>query len=314
MLLDEWSVVDAPFDAPSISLCEKRPDVIVLTADLQPYVDIYRLPVERPKQFLDVGMAEQNLMSVGAGLSKAGFIPVATTFACYASRRAFDQMVICMGTGPNTCVVIGFTPGITSPARIHHQSTEDLAMVRAVCNATVIDPADATEFTAAVHAAVDLPGLVYMRGLRGKVRRIFDPERYRFEIGRTYLLREGHGVGIISSGAATEWALEASRLLAEAGVSHGLLHVPTIKPANQDEIWRFCQGRRRLFSIENHNIVGGLGGLVAEVLGDHGGGSQLTRLGVPDQWAPGGTLDYIRAQLGLDAPALANRIREASST
>ena len=117
MLLDKWSVVDAPFDAASMSLCEKRPDVIVMTADLQPYVDIYRLPVERPKQFLDVGMAEQNLMSVGAGLSKAGFIPVATTFACYASRRAFDQMVICMGTGPNTCVVIGFTPGITSPAR-----------------------------------------------------------------------------------------------------------------------------------------------------------------------------------------------------
>lgn len=310
MLLDKWSTVDAPFDATSMAVCEKNENVIVMTADLQPYVDLFQLPEKRPKQYLDVGMAEQNLLSVGAGISKVGFIPIATTFACYASRRAFDQMVICMGTGPNTCVVIGFTPGITSPARIHHQSTEDLAMVRAVCHATVIDPVDATEFSAAVHAAIERPGLTYMRGLRGKVRQIFDPAKYHFEVGRTHLLRDGKGVGLISTGSATEWVLEASKLLTEAGIDHGILHVPTIKPANEDEIWQFCDGRKRLFSVENHNIVGGLGGLVAEVLADHGGGCRLTRLGVPDRWAPGGTLEYIRKQLGLDAVSLANRFKE----
>ena len=312
MLLKEWTSVEAPFDATSMAVCEKHPDVLVMTADLQPYVDLFRLPKERPKQFLDVGMAEQNLLSVGAGISKAGYVPIATTFACYASRRAFDQMVICMGTGPRTCVVIGFTPGITSPARIHHQSTEDLAMTRAICNSTVVDPADATEFSAAVHAAVERPGLVYMRGLRGNVRQLFDPARYKFAFGKTHVLREGKGVGLIATGAATEWVLEASRLLEQAGIDHGILHVPTIKPANQDEIWNFCAGRKKVFSVENHNIVGGLGGLVAEVLADHGGGPSLTRLGVPDRWAPGGSLGFIRKDIGVDAETLAQRFKAAA--
>ncbi len=308
---DQPGVV-APFDDVTIELCRSNPDVMIMTADLQPYVDIFRVPKERPKQFLDVGMAEQNLLSIGAGISKAGFIPIATTFACYASRRAFDQMVICMGTGPRTCVVIGFTPGITSPARIHHQSTEDLAMTRAVPHATVIDPVDATEFTQAVRASVRQPGLVYMRGLRGTVSRLLDPEKYVFEVGKTYCLRDGGGPGIIATGAGTEWAIEVSRLLEGAGIDHALLHVPTLKPARQEEIWRFCAGRSRVFTIENHNIVGGLGGLVAEVMADHGGGPRLTRLGVPDHWAPGGSLGYIRQSLGLDAESLARRIKEAA--
>lgn len=308
---DQPGVV-APFDDVTIELCKSNPDVMIMTADLQPYVDIFRVPKERPKQFLDVGMAEQNLLSIGAGISKAGFIPIATTFACYASRRAFDQMVICMGTGPRTCVVIGFTPGITSPARIHHQSTEDLAMTRAVPHATVIDPVDATEFTQAVRASVTQPGLVYMRGLRGTVARLLDPDRYVFEIGKTYRLRDGGGPGIVATGAGTEWAVEASRLLERAGIDHALLHVPTLKPARHEEIWRFCEGRSRVFTIENHNIVGGLGGLVAEIMADHGGGPRLTRLGVPDRWAPGGSLDYIRKSLGLDAESLAWQIKEAA--
>ncbi len=308
---DQPGVV-APFDDVTIELCRSNPDVMILTADLQPYVDIFRVPKERPKQFLDVGMAEQNLLSIGAGISKAGFIPIATTFACYASRRAFDQMVICMGTGPRTCVVIGFTPGITRPARIHHHSTEDLAMTRAVPHATVIDPVDATEFTQAVRTSVTQPGLVYMRGLRGTVTRLLDPDRYVFEIGKTYRLRDGGWPGIIATGAGTEWAIETSRLLERAGIDHALLHVPTLKPARHEEIWRFCEGRSRVFTIENHNIVGGLGGLVAEIMADHGGGPRLTRLGVPDHWAPGGSLDYIRKSLGLDAESLARQIKEAA--
>lgn len=313
MLLSQGaSTMTAPFDSVSMEICERRPDAIFMTADLQPYVDLHRVPVEKPKQFLDVGMAEQNLFSVGAGLSKAGFVPVATTFACYASRRAFDQMVICMGTGPRTCVAIGFTPGIVNPARIHHQATEDLAMTRAVPNATVIDPADAVEFQQAVSAAVDRPGLVYMRGHRGEVPHLFDAAKYRFEIGKTYLLKQGGGPGIVATGSATQWALEASELLAQAGVEHGLLHVPTLKPARTEEIWEFCRGRNSVFTLENHQITGGLGSLVAEVLAEHAEGPQLTRLGVPNRWAPGGTLAYIRAQLSLDAESLAKRFRDAA--
>lgn len=312
MLAPTGSTMTAPFDTVSMEICESNPNAIFMTADLRPYVDLHRVPVERPKQFLDVGMAEQNLLSVGAGLSKAGYIPIATTFACYASRRAFDQMVICMGTGPRTCVVVGFTPGIVNPARIHHQATEDLAMTRAVPNATVIDPADAVEFMQAVRASVDQGGLVYLRGHRGVVPQLFDPSRYRFEVGKTYLLKEGKGPGIISTGSATQWALEASALLTKAGVEHGVLHVPTLKPVRSQEILAFCAGRKEVFSLENHQIVGALGSLVAEILTGHGNGPRLTRLGIPNQWAPGGTLNYIRSQLSLDADSLARRIQAAA--
>lgn len=311
VLAPTMSTMTAPFDTVSMEICDNNPEVIFMTADLRPYVDLHRVPVERPKQFLDVGMAEQNLLSVGAGLSKAGYIPVATTFACYATRRAFDQMVICMGTGPRTCVVIGFTPGIVNPARIHHQATEDLAMTRAVPNATVIDPADSVEFMQAVKVSVKQPGLVYMRGHRGVVPQLFDPARYRFEVGKTYVLKAGKGPGIIATGSATQWALEASELLTKAGIEHGVLHVPTLKPARLNEVWDFCNGRKEVFSLENHQIVGALGSLVAEVLAEQGGGPRLTRLGIPNQWAPGGTLNYIRGQLSLDAESLARRIQAA---
>jgi transketolase len=312
MFAPTGSTMTAPFDTVSMEICENNPNVIFMTADLRPYVDLHRVPLERPKQFLDVGMAEQNLLSVGAGLSKAGYIPIATTFACYASRRAFDQMVICMGTGPRTCVVVGFTPGIVNPARIHHQATEDLAMTRAVPNATVIDPADAVEFMQAVRASVDQSGLVYVRGHRGVVPQLFDPSHHHFEVGKTYVLKEGKGPGLIATGSATQWALEASVLLTEAGVEHGVLHVPTLKPVRSQEILEFCAGRKEVFSLENHQIVGALGSLIAEILTEHGNGPRLTRLGIPNQWAPGGTLNYIRAQLSLDAESLARRIHAAA--
>jgi len=185
-------------------------------------------------------------------------------------------------------------------------------MTRTVPNSTVIDPVDAVEFTQAVSEAIKQPGLVYMRGHRGVVPQIFDPAAYKFEVGKTYMLKEGKGVGIVSTGSATQWALETSELLTKAGVDHAVLHAPTLKPVREQEIRDFCKGRPHIFTLENHQITGGLGSLVAEILAAEKNSPQLTRLGVPDRWAPGGTLAYIRGQLGLDSETLANKIRAAA--
>lgn len=309
MLLHAEPKIDrAPFDEISFDLCSRRKDVIMMSADLSKYTQLIRVKKELPDQHLDVGMAEQNLISVAAGVSKAGFVPVATTFACYATRRAYDQMMICMGTGPLTCIVIGFTPGIANPARIHHQAAEDLGMIRAIPNTTVIDPMDVTDFKQALDAAVDIPGLVYMRGHRGDTPVLLNDQKFKFEIGKTYPLKEGSGIGIIATGHATQWALEASKILEQQGVSHSLLHVPTIKPVHEQELSDFCFAHDQIVTIENHNIVTGLGSLVTEIISNTGGGPRVTRLGIPDEWAPGGTLPYIRSQLGLDASGLAQRI------
>lgn len=314
MLLNGLAIIEpAPFDDISYELCKRRKDVVIMSADLSKYCQIIKVKQQLPDQHLDVGMAEQNLISVAAGVAKAGYVPIATTFACYATRRAYDQMMICMGTGPLTSIVIGFTPGIANPARIHHQAAEDLGMIRAIPDTTVIDPMDATEFQQALEVAVDTPGLVYLRGHRGNTPRLLDDKSYQFALGKTYQLVQGQTIGIIATGHATQWALEASEILTQKGVSHSLLHVPTIKPVNEHEIADFCFAHKTVVSVENHQIVTGLGSLVSEIVCDRGGGPKITRIGVPNQWAPGGTLPYIREQLGLDAATLANRIEEAAS-
>ena len=314
MLLDGPAKIEpAPFDDISFDLCKRRKDVVIMSADLSKYCQIIKVKQQLPDQHLDVGMAEQNLISVAAGVAKAGYVPIATTFACYATRRAYDQMMICMGTGPLTSIVVGFTPGIANPARIHHQAAEDLGMIRAIPDTTVIDPVDATEFQQALDVAVDTPGLVYVRGHRGNTPRLLDDKQYKFELGKTYQLVKGQNIGIIATGHATQWALEASAILTEKNVSHSLLHVPTIKPVNEQEIADFCFAHNNVVTVENHQIVTGLGSLVSEIICDIGGGPKITRIGVPNQWAPGGTLPYIREQLGLDAATLANRIEEAAS-
>ena len=308
ILTGETEIDPAPFDSISYDLCSRRREVVVVSADLSKYCQVVRVKRELPNQHLEVGMAEQNLLSVAAGVSKTGLIPVATCFACYVTRRAYDQMMICMGTGPSSNVVIGFTPGIANPARIHHQAAEDLGMTRAIPNATVVDPMDVTDFRQALEAAVDMPGLTYMRGLRGNTPKILDPDRFRFEIGKTYRLVDGKGIGVIGTGLATRWVLEASSILADRGVEHSVLHAPTIKPIDEGEVAEFCFAHDRVVTVENHQVVTGLGSLVAEIVSDIGGGPRVQRIGMPNAWAPGGTLAFIRTQLGLDAKTLAGRI------
>ncbi len=308
LLPEDYEIDPAPFDAISFDLCSRRREVVMMSADLSKYCQIVRVKNELPNQHLEVGMAEQNLLSVAAGVSKAGYIPVATCFACYITRRAYDQMMICMGTGSRTNVVVGFTPGLANPARIHHQAAEDLGMVRAIPNATVVDPMDVTDFRQALDVAVDLPGLVYLRGHRGDTPRILDPGKFTFELGKSYKLVDGKGIGIIATGLGTRWALEASRVLADREIGHSLLHCPTIKPVNEREVAAFCFAHDRIVTVENHQIVTGLGSLVAEIVSEVGGGPRVQRFGIPNRWAPGGTLPYIRGELGLDAQTLADRI------
>lgn len=185
-------------------------------------------------------------------------------------------------------------------------------MVRAIPDTTVIDPMDVTEFEQAMEVAVDTPGLVYMRAHRGDTPRLLDPDKYRFELGKTYQLVDGGGIGIIATGHATQWALDASAILTEKGIKHSLLHVPTLKPVNETEVADYCFAHNTVVTVENHQIVTGLGSLVSEIVSDIGGGPKITRIGVPNQWAPGGTLGHIRRELGLDAETLATRIEGAA--
>jgi transketolase len=295
--------VDAPFAAALVELGRRREDVVVLSADLSGYTDVLPFAQEFPDRFFQVGMAEANMMGIAGGLAKTGHLPIAVTYGVFATRRAYDQVAMALATGPSRGIVVAFLPGITTPFKATHQAIDDLALMRALAGMTVVDPADATELAAALDFAVAADGPVYIRGLRGSVAQLFDAEAFSL---RPRVVADGGEAAIVATGLATQWALEAADLLDRQA---SILHVPVLKPLPAETIVDFASRFDRVTTVENHSIVGGLGSAVAEALAEAGAAVALQRLGVPDRWAPAGSLDHIRRELGLDAAGIAEAVR-----
>jgi transketolase len=298
---------EAPFADALLAVAERAPELVVLSADLSKYTDIAPFAERHPDRFFQIGMAEQNMMGIAGGLAKAGLLPVAVTYGVFAARRAFEQMAMAFCTGPSRAIVVAFLPGITTPFRATHQATDDLALTRAIPGMSVVDPADATELEGALGAAVAHDGPVYIRGLRGRVARLFDPAE-GFRLGAARVLREGGDVGVLSTGIGAQWVAEALAEPASAAAEIGWLHVPTVKPVDVEAVATFCSRFASVVTVENHSTIGGLGSAVCEVVAGRGIATSVRRLGVPDCWAPAGSLPYVREQLGLDARSIAQAI------
>lgn len=302
--------VHAPFADALVRLGERRDDVVVLTADLGKWTDVLPFRERFPERFVQVGMAEQNLVGVAGGLAKSGFLPIAVSYGVFLTRRAFDQIAMCLATGPTHAILVGFLPGIVSRFRATHQATEDVALMRTLPGMCVLDPADATELAGALDAAAEHPGPVYLRANRGWVPRVFDESP--FTIGPARLVRDGQGVGVLATGLATVWALEAAEALAQRGVELALLHVPTVKPLDLPAVADFCSRWDEVVCVENHSVVGGLGEAVATVIAERGIGCRLRRLGVRDSWGAYGAPEFVRRALGLDHDSLVVSLVEAA--
>ena len=303
--------VAAPFGAALAALAAARPEIVGLTADLGKYTDMLPFRDAHPARFFNVGMAEQNLVAIAAGMARTGMVAFATTYGVFATRRAYDFIAIaCAHSRLNVKIVAGL-PGITTGYGATHQAIEDLALMRMIPGLVVIDPCDATELTQATQAIADHDGPVYMRLLRGTVPVVLDPAHYCFAIGRAAEIVSGRDVGIISTGLMTERALDAAALLAAAGVGVGVLHVPTIKPFDAAAVADFARRSALLVSAENHVTSGGLASLVAEALFDAGLPRRLLRIGLPDRFQPCGAVPTLQQRLGLTAPGIAAAIRAA---
>jgi transketolase len=295
--------VDAPFATALLELGRRRSDVVVLSADLSKYTDVLAFAQEFPDRFFQIGMAEANMMGVAGGLAKTGHLPVAVTYGVFATRRAYDQVAMALATGPSRGIIVAFLPGITTPFKATHQAIDDLALMRSLAGMTVVDPADATELAAALEFAVAAEGSVYIRGLRGVVEQLFDADGFEF---RAREVATGGEIGLVATGLGTQWALEATELL---GGRASVLHVPVLKPFPAEVLVEFAGRFGRITTIENHSVVGGLGSAVAEALAEAGAATPLRRLGVPDRWAPAGSLDHVRRELGVDAASIAEAVR-----
>ena len=300
----------APFGNTLAEMASSRPEIVGLTADMGRYSDILPFRDAHPDRFFNVGMAEQNLIMIAAGLSKVGKIAYCTTYSVFITRRAYDFVAIaCAHSKANVKIFAGM-PGLVNGYGATHQATEDLNMMRGIADLTIIDPCDATELKQVVRAVADIPGAVYVRNLRGKVP-VELPADYRFEVGKAKVLKEGDGdTGIIATGYMSARALDAARIVAGEGRDVGVLHVGTIKPFDRAGVLEFARRHKRLIVAENHKTTGGLGTLVIEALYDAGICKPLSRIGLADGFFECGSQEYLEAKYQVDLPRFLEVIRE----
>jgi len=300
----------APFGHALVELARNRSDVIGMTADLGKYTDLHIFAKEFPDRFYQMGMAEQLLFGSASGLAAEGFTPFATTYAVFASRRAYDFIHQTIAEEDRNVKIACALPGLTSGYGPSHQATEDLALFRAMPNMTVIDPCDALEIEQIVPAIAAHRGPVYMRLLRGQVPVVLDEYDYKFELGKAKLIRGGRDVLIISSGIMTMRALEAAKTLADDRVQAAVLHVPTIKPLDVETILSEAgQSGRLVVVAENHSEIGGLGEAVAALLMRSGTHPAFRQIALPDEFLAAGALPTLHDRYGLSTGAVTATIK-----
>ena len=299
----------APFGHALVRLAERNRRVVGLTADLGKYTDLHVFAERFPDRYFQVGMAEQDLIGISAGLARTGFVPFATTYGVFATRRAYDFIAIGAALGKANVKIIAGLPGLTTGYGGTHQAIEDLALMRMVPNLTVIDPCDATEISQAVPAIAEHPGPVYMRLLRGEVPVVLDPAGYRFEIGKARRLRDGGDAAIVSTGLMTGRALEASDRLRSEGLRVAVLHVGTIMPLDRESILGILNQTPNIVVAENHRVTGGLASAVADVAVDAGLRLRLGRIGIPDTFCESGSIPYLVKRYRMDPESIAEAVR-----
>ena len=289
----------------------KYDKLVVLDADLANATKTDTFKKVFPDRHFDCGIAEANMMCVAAGLSTAGYIPFASTFAMFASGRAFEQVRNSIGY-PHLNVKIGAThAGITvGEDGASHQCLEDIALMRTIPGMTVINPSDAVEARAAVEAAINYYGPVYMRFGRMAVPVINDTPDYKFELGRGIQMADGGDVTVVATGMMVEVALRARELLANEGISARVINIHTIKPLDEEIILRAAAETGAIVTAEEASVIGGLGGAVSELLSEKRP-TPVVKLGINDVFGKSGPAKELVTLFGLTAENVAAKAKAA---
>lgn len=287
----------------------ENPNVVVLDADLSKSTKTADFAKKYPERFFNMGIAEANLLGTAAGLAAAGKIPFASTFAIFAVGRAFEQIRNSIAYPKLNVKIAATHSGITvGEDGGSHQAIEDVAIMRAVPNMVVLVPADGEETRQVVLAAAQYKGPVYIRMGRLDVPLLFDDE-YQFEIGKANVLKEGTDVAIMANGVMVSMALEAAAELADQGVSASVVNVASVKPLDEETIVRIAKITKAVVTAEEHNIIGGLGSAVAEVLGEKQP-TPMVRVGLKDTFGESGRPLELLEKYGLTKAELVKAVHE----
>lgn len=287
-------------------LGDKHPEIVALTADLAKSTKIGDFMERHPDRFFNVGIAEQNLLGIAAGMARAGLVPFASTFSVFASMRATDQLHtdICYQNLP--VKIIG-THGGTSfgQAGSTHHAIEDFAITRAMANLSIICPADGYETANAIRAAYEINGPVYIRINRGFDQVVYKDENYGFEFGKGVVMNEGNDLTIIANGSCVFQAIQAAKILeSEHKINARVINLHTLKPIDKEIILKAVEETRRIITVEDHNIIGGLGSAVSDVVVESGKACAFTKLGLNDRFSAIGFHEDLLSINGIDAEGI----------
>ena len=289
-------------------LADEDPRIVMLDADLGSSTKADIFEKAHPERYLPMGIAEQNMLGVAAGLATMGLVPFISTFVSFAVVRPLDQVrVLIAQTGLNVKITPGYAGLFTGMAGKTHQIVDDVAIMRAMPGMITLSPADDVEAREVLRWTAAYDGPVYVRLVRDATQRLFD-EGYRFEFGRARTVREGRDVTLISTGTETPRVMDAAELLADDGIEAHVVHVATLKPFDAAGIAAAAERTGRVITIEEGSIIGGLGGAVAETLAELRP-TRVTRLGLPDIFTESGPNDALLDRYGLSAARVAEQVR-----
>jgi len=291
-----------------VSLGSTNPNLLVLDADLANSTKADKFAKAHPARFLQMGIAEQNFVGVAVGLASLGFVPWLSSFTVFFTHRAIDPIrMLVAQTHANVKIGAAYAGLMTGLTGKTHQDVQDLAIMRAMPDMVVLAPGDPIEAEAVIRWATEYEGPVFVRLARDTCPNVFD-EQYRFVPGRTISLREGGDVLLVSTGPQSARCLQAAELLQGQGISTGVLHVPSIKPVNKEEIVNAAEKARIVITVEEHSIYGGLGGMVAEILSE-ASPRRVIRFGIEDHWGESAPNDYLLDAFKMSPPRLSERIQ-----
>ena len=294
-----------------VTLGDTNENLLVLDADLANSTKADKFAKAHPKRFLQMGIAEQNFVGAAVGLATVGYIPWLSSFTVFFTHLALDPIrMLVAQTQANVKIGAAYAGVLTGLTGKTHQDVEDLAIMRAMPGMTVLAPVDQQECEAAMRWATEYQGPVYLRLARDVCPDVFD-SNYEFIPGRTYTLKEGKDVLLVSTGPQSARCKEAAQLLDQQGISTGVLHVPSIKPLNDHELVEACEPFSLVVTVEEHNIHGGLGSLVTEILSEHAP-RKVVRIGIEDRWGESAPNEFLLDLFQLSPARLSERVAQIS--
>ncbi len=299
----------ATFGLIAMELEKKYPNLIITTADVSTSAGLDRFKSKHPDKYIDVGIAEQNLLGVSAGLSSEGFKVISTTFSPFQTLRCCEQIKVNLGYMKHKICMVGLASGLVlGNLGFTHCSIEDIGVLRSIPNIAIVVPSDPYELYKVLNQSIEYKDSVYIRLTAGPNTKIINKDEYEFEIGKAKEILPGNDVVIFSCGNIISNCLEAASVLKEKNIDCSVVNIHTIKPIDTEAILEKSKDKKLVITVEEHNIIGGLGSAVAEVLSEETLKCKLKRIGINDYYSSGGSYEYLKNIYGLSTEKIIQTI------